>query len=144
MEELVKQLKEVSNKFDELMKEEIGYTMEEMLKLKGEDFEKTADNFVEKVLKKMTENKTDKEKFEEYKKQVKEKEKGSYLKIYEATTPTGEGVVVEGQGKINDVLYYGVKGLGQIIAQNKNIFKDVDELVDTLCEQIKEEIRGGK
>lgn len=146
MEEFIKEIKDISNKFDKLMKDEIGYTMEEMLKLKGEDFEKTADEFVEKVLKKMTEKKeeTDKEKFEKYKKQVKEKEHGQFLKIYEATTPNGEGVVVEGQGKVQDILFFGTKGLGQIIKQNKHIFKDVDELVDTLCEQIKDEIKGGE
>lgn len=140
MEDLIKQIKEVSNRFDKLMKEEIGYTMEEMLKLKGEEFEKTADNFVEKVLKKMSENKEK----EDIKKNIKEKEHGQFLKIYEVETPNGEGVAVEGQGKINDVLFFGAKGLGQIIKQNKYMFNNVDELVDTLCKQIKDEIKGGE
>lgn len=144
MEELIKSMREVSESFDKVMKHEIGYTLKEMLELDGEEFSKVSDDFVEKVLKKMTDQKSEKEKMEEVKKKVKEKENGQFLKIYEATTPNGEGVVVEGQGKVQDILYFGTKGLGQIIKQNKHIFKDVDELVNTLCEQIKDEIRGGK
>lgn len=144
MEEFMKELKEITSKFDELTKKEIGCTMEEMLKLDGEEFSKKMDDFVEKVLKKMTDKKTDKEKYEEMKKNVKEKEHGQFLKIYEVETPNGEGVAIEGQGKVQDVLYFGAKGLGQIIKQNKNMFTNVDELVDTLCEQIKNEVRGGK
>lgn len=138
MEEFIKEMKDLSGKFDKLMKNEIGYTMEEMLNLEGKDFEKSMDNFVEKVLKKMTnEDNITKE-------DVKEKENGQFLKIYEAETKYGSGVVVEGQGKIGDMLFFATKGIGQLIRQNKHKFKDVDDLVDTLCEQIKDEIKGGK
>lgn len=136
MEELIKNMKEMSKSFDKVMKEEIGYTMEEMLKLEGEEFSKVSNDFVEKVLNKMTEKNITKE-------DVKEKEDGQFFKIYEASTKYGTGVVVEAQGKVGDVLYFITKGVGQFIAQNKYKFKDIDDLVDTLCENIKNEIKGG-
>ena len=138
MEEFVKELKEMTKKFDELTKKEIGCTMEEMLKLDGEEFSNKMDDFVEKVLSKMTKEKEIK------KEDVKEKEDGQFFKIYEATTDYGTGVVVEAQGRVGDVLYFITKGVGQFIAQNKYKFKDIDDLVDTLCENIKNEIKGGK
>lgn len=138
MEEFVKELKEMTKKFDELTKKEIGCTMEEMLKLDGEEFSNKMDDFVEKVLSKMTDEKEIK------KEDVKEKEDGQFFKIYEATTDYGSGVVVEAQGRVGDVLYFITKGVGQFIAQNKYKFKDIDDLVDTLCENIKNEIKGGK
>lgn len=138
MEEFIKELKEMTKKFDELTKKEIGCTMEEMLKLDGEEFSNKMDDFVEKVLKKMTDEKEIK------KEDVKEKEDGQFFKIYEATTDYGSGVVVEAQGRVGDVLYFITKGVGQFIAQNKYKFKDIDDLVDTLCENIKNEIKGGK
>lgn len=138
MEEFVKELKEVSKKFDELTKKEIGITMSDMLELEGEEFSKKMDDFVEKVLSKMTDGKGIK------KEDVKEKEDGQYFKVYEATTDYGSGVVVEAQGRVGDVLYFITKGVGQFIKENKYKFKDVDDLVDTLCENIKNEIKGGK
>ena len=138
MEELLKSMKELTKSFDKVMKEEIGYTMDEMLKLDGEKFEKVSDEFVNKLLKKAIKGEN-----EITKADVKEKEHGQFLKIYEVETPRGEGVAVEGQGKLGDVIFMGAKGLGQVIKENRNCFKDLDDLLDTVCEQIRDEAKGG-
>ena len=106
-----------------------------MLKQLLKDFAKLTDDEVKEMLE--LRNK-------EINKSVKQVEDGQYIKIYEATSLKGDGIVVEGQGEFSKMLFFVAMAMANIIEENIDDINDVNGLVDTICEFVKDEVGGNK
>lgn len=140
---------ETFKEMDKYCKETTGYTVEEIIDLKGEEFDKVMGKLFAHTVKLEKEYAKKKElaKMEALKKKTKPVEDGAFFKVYQVEIEGEDldedqiAVAVEGQGELHEILGLASSGLGQIIAKNIDDIKDVDAIIDAVVKTIKQEIR---
>ena len=140
---------ETFKEMEKQCKEVTGYTMDEIVDLDSEEFDKVMGKLFANTLKLEKEYKRKKElaKIEELKKKTKPLEDGVYFKVFQVEIDDEEldedqiAVAVEGQGALHEILGLASSGLGQIIAKNIDDIDDLDAIIDTIGKVIKKEIR---
>lgn len=137
MDKLLEELKKTCDEFEKFVKDTLGYSTEELLKLDGEEFTNAVNKLTDKLQYK---------KDEEFKKEVEEKKKeinfdGQYFKVSECSKDGNKGFCVEARGDIATVLMLVCEGLANIINENRYRIKNVDKLVDMICENLKDIVK---
>ena len=137
MLEELKNTCEEFEKFEKFVKEASGYSTDELLKLDGEDFINAVNKLTDKLHSK---------KEEKFEKEVEEKKKeinfdGQYFKVSECSKDGNKGICVEARGNITTILMLICEGLADIINENRYRIKDIDGLLDTICKNLKDNIK---
>ena len=151
MSNLLKELKKVSEELDKIVEEETGCkTFTDLLDLDHEVFEKEVDKVMDRLKEIIEDEKDEKEekltkRAKEIadlkaKKGIKEKATGTMFKVYETSNNDGEGVCVEARGKLQDILHFASKGMGEIVRANGFTMDDLDDLVSAFRSTIKREL----
>ena len=137
MDKLLEELKKTCDEFENFVKEATGYSTDELLKLKDEDFIKAVNKFS---------NKLQSKKDEEFKKEVEENKKelnfnGQYFKVSECLKDGNKGFYIETRGDITTILALICEGLAEVINENRYRIKSIDGLLDTIYKNLKDSVK---
>lgn len=116
---------------EEVIKEETGLTEKEFYNLDEDEF----DEISNKVIKRLRA-----EKKKKLKESLEEDVNGTMFKVYDAgeKNKKSRGVCIEAQGSFGEVIFYASKGLGEFLKGNKHKIKSVDGLCKEIVNLIKE------
>lgn len=137
MKELLESMNKTFDQLDKISRKTLGVPLEEVMNEKDTDkLDKYLDVLAQSIIE--DKNRLINEAKSIKRGEAKELDNGQHFKIYEATTGNTKGVIVDTYGAFGDLLYFGVKGIAEVIKQNKFAVKDLDGLYRELMEQIKE------
>lgn len=119
LDEMMKTMGKVVNEMKEIIEKETGKSVEELMELDKEDLDKELDKLVGKIF---------------------EKEEKPPVKVVIKEGKTHTSVQVE--GGLAEVLQKVSEAMAHLLNERKVIIKDMDKLIDTFANSIKENIKG--